>query len=562
MAGLRDPGATSPEAVELARSLGLSFTVAEVLVRAGYGPDERTNRFLDPKLAQLTPPDAMAGRDAAVDRLAHAIAERERVAVFGDYDCDGITSTAIVTEVLRELGGDVVPLLGSRFAGGYGLTAAALERALGTGARLLVTCDCGSTDHERVAGARAAGIDVVVIDHHLGPGEPPPATAFVNPRQPGCGFAYKGMAACGLTLLVAAGLRRKLDAPLDIRRWLDLVAIGTVADVAPLDGDNRILVRAGLALLQSPARPGVRALLDRARRGKELPVRAEDIAFQIAPRLNAPGRLGDPMVALELLLERDPVRATELAALVEELAAERRRIQSAMLAEALAEIARAGLDSGPAIVLARAGWHPGVVGIVAGRLADQYGRPAAVVALDGQSGRGSARAPAGFPLYDSLARCADTLEAFGGHQAAAGLELRADSVERFRAQWHEACVGLGACELPGGPRRVAADVRLDPRDDLVHVVADLERLEPCGQGNAAPRVLFGGARVRSARDVGGHLKLELQLQGTRLGGFGPNQGARAGELTGQELELVGRLRPDAWRGGQAMEVLVEDWERS
>ena len=557
-----DPGCTSPAAVALASQLGLSFTVAEVLCRAGYGADERTARFLDTKLAHLTPPDAMAGREAAVERLAQAVRRHERVVVFGDYDCDGITATAIITELLRELGAEVVPLLGSRFAGGYGFTAAALGRVLAAGAGLLVTCDCGSSDHERLGAAKAAGLDVVVIDHHLGPAEPLPVTAFVNPKQPSCGFPYKGMATCGLALIVAAGLRRTLDATLDIRRWLDLVAIGTVADVAPLDGDNRILVRAGLGLLQSAPRPGLRALLDRARRGRELPVRAEDIAFQLAPRLNAPGRLGDPTVALELLLERDPVRAAELAAAVDQLGSERRRIQSTMLAEALAEIARSGLGEGPGIVLGRAGWHPGVVGIVAGRLAEQFGRPAVVVALDGEHARGSARAPAGFPLYDSLARCAGSLVGFGGHQAAAGLELRADAVERFRAQWLTACTELGSGLLRPAADRVQADVRLDERDDLAQVVSDLERLEPCGEGNPAPRVLLAAVSVRSARDVGGHLKLELALGQARLGGFAPNLGARAGELAGARLGLVGKLRRDHWRGGQAVEVLVDDWVAS
>ncbi|MBI4953736.1 MAG: DHH family phosphoesterase, partial [Myxococcales bacterium] len=275
--------------------------MAEALVRRGHGAGEPLTRWLEPRLAHLTPPDAMADRTAAAERIAHAIRARERIAVFGDYDCDGMTATALLTEVVQELGGEAVALCASRFAGGYGLSTPALERVRATGASLLVTCDCGSTDHERLAVARAAGIDAVVIDHHLVPDEPLPAVAFLNPNRPGCGFPYKGLASCGLALSIAAELRRLCGRELDLRRWLDLVAIGTIADVAPLDGDNRILVRAGLArLCAAGLRPGLAALA--ARLPALLRPIAEDVAFRVAPRLNAPGRLGDPALALELLL--------------------------------------------------------------------------------------------------------------------------------------------------------------------------------------------------------------------------------------------------------------------
>jgi len=556
---LRDPGEPAAEAIELARKVGLSFTCADVLARSGYGADERTERFLNPKLAHLTPPDAMAGRDAAVERLGQAIRGRERVVVYGDYDCDGITSTAILCELVRALGGEAHPLLASRFGGGYGLSQAGLNRVLAAQPGLIVTCDCGSADHDRVAAARSAGLDVVVIDHHLVPQAPLPATAFLNPKQPGCAFPYKHMASCGLVLLVAAGLRKLLGAELDLRRWLDLVAIGTIADVAPLTGDNRVLVRAGLGLLGAPERPGLRALLERFRRGRAESVTAEDVAFQIAPRLNAPGRLGDPTVALELLLVRDAVRAAELAAEIDQLGEERRRIQRAIIADAIAEIGRLGLDRGPGILLARSGWHPGVVGIVAGRIAELYGKPTVVVALDGGVGRGSARAPAGFMLYDSLERCRSVLRGFGGHQAAAGLDIDEPELDRFREQW------LGACESLGGGSATLASrgqplARLDPRDDLQHVVADLERLEPCGEANPAPRLFFGDALVRSVREVQGHLRIDLDLGRHRLGAFAPNRGPAGSELAGRRADVVGRLRRDRFRGGDAVELLVDDWQ--
>jgi len=288
---LADPGEASASAVELARSLSLSITAADVLHRRGFDAGDTTRRFLDPKLSHLTPPDAMADRDASAARLARAIKARERICVFGDYDCDGITATAIMTGILRRLGAEVVPLLATRLEGAYGLSARALARVFATGATLLVTCDCGSSDHPRLADVKARGIDAIVIDHHLVPAEPLPVIAFLNPQPPECGFPYKGMASCGSRSRWAPPIRRALDVDLDIRPFLDLVAIGTIADVAPLDGDNRALVRAGLGVLAGGLsglsggrpRPGLRAprrdrKIDsrprRPRRGRRLPHRA------------------------------------------------------------------------------------------------------------------------------------------------------------------------------------------------------------------------------------------------------------------------------------------------
>lgn len=553
-----DPGPAGDAALALARELAVTITMADVLHRAGRRADDGTRRWLEPLLAHLTPPDAMADRAAAAARLARAVRARERIAVFGDYDCDGITSTAIVTGALRSMGGDVTPLLATRREGSYGFSAPALGRVRGTGATLLVTCDCGSSDHERLAAARAAGIDVVVIDHHLVPTEPLPVVAFLNPHRPECGFPDKHLASCGLALSLAAAVRKELGATLDLRRWLDLVAIGTIADVAPLSGDNRPLVRAGLTVLASGARPGLRALAAHARFDLGQGVRGDDIAFRIAPRLNAPGRLADPDLALELLLCRDEAAAWPVAADIEQIAARRREIQERMVAEAIADVETAGWAASPALVLAREGWHPGVVGIVAGRIATRYGLPTVVVALEGPTGRGSVRGPAGARLHDALGRCRDTLVGFGGHQAAAGVEVRAERVAAFRDAWCAAFAGAGL-GVVGPP---AADVRLDERDDPSAVVADLDRLEPCGEGNRAPRVLVADASVLRVRDIKGHLKLDVTVGGRTVDAFGFELGVHAPTLgAGDRVDLVGHLRRDTWRGGDAVTVRVEQVTR-
>ncbi len=458
-----DPGEAAPAAIELGRELGLSITAADVLHRRGHGGSDATRRFLDPKLAHLTVPDAMVDREAAADRIAAAVKSGERICVFGDYDCDGITATAVMTSVLRSLGAQVEPLLASRARGGYGFSAPALQRVKDSGAALLITCDCGSSDHERLAGARAAGIDVIVIDHHLVPPEPLPVVAFLNPHRPECGFPFKGLASCGLALSIGAALRQRLGATLDLRPLLDLVAIGTVADVAPLEGDNRALVRAGLHVIAQGSRPGLRAISELAKLDLAYGVTGEDIAFRLAPRLNAPGRLGDPDLALELLLAKTTTEAAAIAASIEQITLKRRAIQEEMVTEAVAEIESSGFASMPAIVLGREGWHPGIVGIVAGRIASRYGKPTIVVGLEGASGRGSVRGPQGFRLHDALTRCREELAGFGGHQAAAGVEVRTERLSALRDSICEACAAQGSSAL--GPEVLGADVRLDDRDD-------------------------------------------------------------------------------------------------
>lgn len=557
---LEEPGSAvagaSAVVRELADRFGITLTVAEHMVRLGHGVEpaqlEAAERYLEPRLRDLTAPDGMVDRAKAAARIAQAIRQGERICVFGDYDCDGITATAIMTEVLEELGGRVTACLASRFDGGYGVSPAALRRILATEPRLLITCDCGSSDHETLAEAVAQGVDVIVIDHHLVPDRPLPALAFLNPHRPECGFPYKGLASCGLALSMAAALRQELSVELDVRRWLDLVAIGSIADVAPLDGDNRALVQAGLKALRQGVRPGVRALLELAGIDGSTPLTAGDVAFRIAPRLNAPGRLQAPDLALALLRAKSPDEARALAAQVEQLTLTRRELQAQMLEAALEEVKREGWDQRAAVVVGRPGWNHGIVGIVAGRLAEELRRPVAVVGFDGTTGRGSLRGPAGARLFDALGRVADVLERFGGHQAAAGFEVRLDRLAELRERFELSCEKLEY----DGARGELPPLTLAPGEDPSHVLRDLYRLEPCGERNPSPALAIEG-ELRSAREVrGGHLKLELELPGgMRLGGFGANLGNQAGRLQGW-VRVVGTLRPDRWRGGDAVEIMV------
>jgi single-stranded-DNA-specific exonuclease len=544
------PPHAGDEAVRLARELGVTRTAAAVLVARGLRGAEESTRFLEPRLAHLSPPEGMMDRVEAVARIARAVRAKERICVFGDYDADGVTAAALLTDVLRALGAEVCVLLADRFDGGYGLSGPALARVRATGASLLVTCDCGSSDHERLDQARAAGIDAVVIDHHRVPDAPLPAVAFLNPHRPGCAFPYKGLASVGLALSIGAGVRGELGVPLDMRRWLDFVAIGTIGDVAPLDGDNRPLVRAGLAALVRGARPGTRALAQIARCDTGA-LTGEDVSFRLAPRINAPGRLDKPDVALALLLAPSDAEAARLAAEVEELCTRRKEVERAVTAEALAMLEDPAMAALPVVVLAKQGWHPGVVGIVAGRLASRLGKPTLILALDGDRGRGSGRAPPGFSVYDALVRVKDTLVGFGGHHAAAGLDVESNRVDALRDGFAQACSAMG---VPDRTPAFAADALLEEGDDPARVLGDLTRFEPCGQANPSPRVAAPRARVLGTRELrGGHLKAWLEIGGKRVACFGPDMGHLAPTL-GSHARVVGALRQDTYTGGGAVEL--------
>ncbi len=407
------------------------------------------------------------------------------------------------------------------------------------------------------ATSRTTGIETIVIDHHLVPSDPLPAVAFLNPHRPDCSFAYKNLASCGLALSVIAALRAKLNASLDLHSYLDLVAIGTIADVAPLDGDNRILVRAGLRRIAEGARPGLRALLERARIERGIPITSEDVAFRIAPRLNAPGRIASPDVSLELLLADDAATADQLADRIEELQRERRNLQDRMFAEALIEIDAQAWNNDAAIVIGRESWSSGIVGILAGKLAEHYGLPVIAIGLDGEIGRGSVRGPKGIPLYDILQGLADCLLRFGGHQAAAGLDVRRDQVETLRARFNRACVLHASSQNQAVLAGEVPVLPIDSEDDVFEVARELALLEPCGEGNRQPLLLARGQLIRAREVRGGHLQLELQTSnGQTLRGFGFGLGSNADNLAG-EVGIVGTIRVSRYQTVERAEMRIE-----
>ena len=548
----------------LARAHGVSEITARVLAARGVGEGE-VEAFLSPRLGNLRRPDGLAGFGDAIEKIVGAVVEGRRIGVFGDYDVDGVTSAAVLTEFLRGAGA-VVEVAVARRDAGYGFTREAAADFGARGCRLVVTGDCGTNDLEAIAVARSLGIDVVVIDHHTVPareGEHP-SVALVNPHRGDSTFPFRGMCSAGLAFYVACAVRTRLKElgwfarrrEPDPRDLLDLVALGTIADLVPLRGENRILTRLGLARLDARARPGIAALLAAAGVEPDKAVDSRAVAWKLAPRLNAPGRMGAALPALQLLLARDG-EAERCAQVLEEANRERRAVQDTVMTEALALV-----DEGPIVFAAGRGWAPGVVGIVAARLVDRYGRPAFVVALDDNGvGRGSARSAGGVDLYQALAHAAPHLDRWGGHAAAAGMTLRAEVIDHVKAALAEAVTAQQARFAEGsGPVTPAlADAEVSVGDVDERLALELMRLAPFGQDNRVPALVARRVIVRSARRVGdgSHLKLELDDGRGVRGAIGFGLGDRGVE-PGSRIDLRFTPSLSTWQGRTRVELEVAE----
>ncbi len=497
----RPPWVVAPAdagAEALARELGVPVLVAHALRRRGIASAQDAREFLSPSLDRLADPLTVPGMAHAADRLAAALASGERVAIHGDYDVDGISAAAILVRTLRGLGADPLWYVPHRIRDGYGLGMPAVEALAAQGARVLVAADCGITAYDAVARAATLGLDVVIVDHHT-PGPERPAGVVVAPE--GAGGLHPAPCAAGLAYLLAWALRRRAAGQGAPETLAALAALGTIADVVPLLGDNRRLAACGLGQLRTAPIAGIRALIDIA--GITGPLEAWHIGWQLGPRLNAPGRLGDPTPALRLLLTDDPGEARRLAEALDEANRERQAILEQVLGEAITQV---GLEpDAPALVVAGEGWHPGVVGLVAGRLVEQFNRPAIAVALADGVGRGSARSIDGFHLVQALDACRVHLRGFGGHAMAAGLSIDAGSLEAFR----RAFLDVAAAHAPAAPVALDVDADVSLADVTVPLVTALDELGPFGPGNPQPVWAVRSVHAVTRRVVGDGTHLRM-----------------------------------------------------
>ncbi len=549
-------------ASRLASALALHPLAARVLATRGYLDPAAAEHFMAAKLADLPDPFTMKGMDAAVARIARALDQGEKIACYGDYDVDGVTSTALLTGFLRAAGADVVTYTPHRLVEGYGLNADAVAKLAAQGVRLLVTLDCGITSVDEVRAAAALGVETVVVDHHTVPVELPAAAAILNPHQPGCAYPSKDLAAVGVTFALAMALRRRLreagrfgaarPEP-NLREALDLVALGTIADVVSLTGANRILVRWGLDELARSRRPGVRALKRVAGIPEGAPVTAGQVGFRLAPRINAAGRLDDAGRGVRLLLEAGADAARALAEELDRENQSRQEIERRILEEAT-EDARARVHAGArGLVLARDGWHAGVVGIVASRVAERFHRPAVLVAMAEGAGKGSGRSIEGFHLYDALAACSAHLARFGGHKHAAGVTIERASLDAFRAAFE----AIAAERLR--PEDLVPRQRIDgwivEGDVSDRAAEDLARLGPFGAGHPEPVFALRGpaGRARVVGAGGAHLKLALG----KLDAIGFGMGEKLAACAGP-VEAAFTVGFDEWDGARRLQLRLRD----
>lgn len=533
---------------------GCTPLLAAVLQLRGLGDPEAAMSFLHGGPELLSDPLALRDMDRAAARLNLAVRRNECVAVYGDYDVDGITAVCLLSDYLRGRGLRCETYIPDRVREGYGLNAGAVETLRRRGATLIVTVDCGVTSPGEAALAASLGVDMVITDHHECQGILPAAAAVVDPKRPDGDGTGADLAGVGVAFKLACAVEGDGSSLLD--RYADLVAVGTVADVMPLVGENRFITGRGLRKIAAgDCRPGFRALLREAgAEGK--PLTAATVSYTLAPRLNAAGRLGRTAAALELLETEDPGEASRLAALLCAQNRERQALETAIWEDAAARLQDAA-PAGP-IVLAAEHWHPGVIGIVASRLTETFGVPAVMICLNGELGKGSCRSAGGFNLYEALAACGDCLEGYGGHAMAAGITVRRDRVDEFRARLGEYYLAHPDRSVPALEPEVLVN---DPALLTMESVASLEELEPCGNANPQPLLYMEGAVVEAVSPMGRgkHLRMQVSKFARRYDCvFFSQTPELLGVRPGERADLVFTPQVNEFRGRRSVQLVLTD----
>ena len=543
----------------LAEALHLPEYICRLLVARGHSAAESAKRFLRPRLEHLHAPGSMLDLDRAVERLATAVRNRETVLVHGDYDVDGMCSTTLMTRAIRGFGGVAVPFIPRRIEDGYDLGDAGVRAAREAGARVVVTCDCGTSALTAVSALCKDGIDVIITDHHVPSGNLPDCLAVLNPKREGNLYPDADLAAVGVAFKLALALAERLGAnTAPILGMLDLVALATVADIAPLRGENRVFVRYGLRLMAQSRHAGIRALV-RSSGLEGKPLTAGRVGFILAPRLNAVGRLGHAMRGVELLMSENEHEALGIARELEEMNRRRQELDRETLAEARRRLSEPGLSDAFGLVIAGEGWHPGVIGIVASRIVEETGKPTLMIALSGDEGKGSGRSIPAFDLHAALSGCRDILLRFGGHRAAAGVTVARELVPELARRFDAAARAVLT------PEDLAPEIRIDlevgPDDLTPELEALLRHFEPFGLGNPGPVLLMRAAHIVGVPKVVGQngLKLRVATATGEVEALGWGLAGRAAELRGGPVDIAFRLDREEWNGESRLQAKIVDF---
>jgi single-stranded-DNA-specific exonuclease len=557
-AATKDPSRPAPD-------FGVSEVVAGVLAARGVETVESARALLEPALEQLHDPFLMLGMRAAAERVLRAVDAGERILIYGDYDVDGTTGTVVLRRALSFLGAQTGYHVPHRFTEGYGIRRDVLERAKEEGYSLVISVDCGIRAFEPLEWARANGLDVIITDHHLPDDEEgaPPAYAVLNPNQKACAYPDKHLAGVGVAFKLAHALFRERGREHLVPGFLKVVAIGTVADVAQLTGENRAIVALGLADLPRATNPGLRALMEVAGCGDGTGMRAFDIGFRLGPRINAAGRMDAARAVVELFETKKYEEARALAEHLDARNRERRDVQQQVTERAVAELELTGQEATAVVVVAGDGWHRGVIGLAASKIAERLQRPAVVISLDEDGvGHGSARSGEGFHMLDALTECADILEAFGGHAHAAGLSVRREHVAELRRRLNQHAARVTHEEGGDGRPSLEYDLELSADALNLNLCSELEALEPFGAGWPRPVFVTRGLRVVGEPRV---LKERHLKFGVEAGGrvqdciwWGGAERATATPRPGARIELAYSVEANCWNGNTRLQLVVED----
>jgi single-stranded-DNA-specific exonuclease len=532
----------------LSKEINVPETIARILVRRGIDTYDRAKAYFRPSLDLLHDPFLMDGMRTAVDRLLAAIRDGERILVFGDYDVDGTNGAAMLYLFLKEQGATIDYYIPDRIREGYGISRQGIDNARERGVKIFLAIDCGITAVEQVAYANSIGLDVIICDHHEPGAELPAALAVLDPIKPGDPYPFKSLCGCGVGFKLIQAVAQALGTPDAIRNFIDFVTLASTADIVPLAGENRILCKLGLDLINTSPRPGIRALIESA--GLKLgTINAGQIVFVLAPRINAVGRLGDATRAVQMLTSTDPSEAQELARVLEEENRNRRKIDEDTFADAqrLAETVY-DIESTAALVLHQEHWHPGVVGIVASRMVEKYYKPSIMMATVDGVAKGSARSVNGFDIYEALRRCEDLIIQFGGHKYAAGLTVELDRLEEFRTAFDAAVRELMTEELR--TPEILVDTEISLAEVTPRFVRILREFAPFGPQNMRPTFLARGCEVAGTPRVVGknHLRMRLRHNGSVFDAIGFGLGDLLGRVHGahKAIDCIFTIEENDW----------------
>ncbi|MCA9404470.1 MAG: single-stranded-DNA-specific exonuclease RecJ [Candidatus Omnitrophica bacterium] len=530
----------------LSEELGIHPIVAQLLVNRGIEDTREARDFLQADLTALHDPFELKDMDRAVARINQAVRDREKVLVYGDYDVDGVLSSVILNRLLTSLGLEVVHHIPHRMREGYGLNHDIAESARAQDVNLMITIDCGITARAEVETIQANGIDVIVVDHHEPPEDGvPPAAAVIDPKRTDCSYPFKELASVGLALKLVQALRPDL-----VEDVLDLAAVGTVADVVPLRGENRVMVKNGLQRVNATPNAGLRALLANAKLTKKR-ITPFHVGFILGPRINAAGRMGSAHTSLDLFLSQEDSLAGEIAKELESHNQDRQRMQNNIISEAMAIVEeQVNFKDEKVIVLKKEGWHKGVLGIVASRLTDRYYRPSIVISTRGGIGTASCRSIDGFHIHNALSACQEMLVTFGGHEGAAGLTIKEEFIETFRTMINE--VAAKTLELKKLTPTLAIDCEIPLASIDEALVQTIDELQPYGEGNPSPVFCTRGVEVKSYPQIMGKGTLKFWVQ----------QGEKAISAIGFGMERFAGLISPGGRVDLAYEMAIDDWNKA